>query len=979
MTDKEMETTAQRRPRRRFYGGLAKGTVTALLIVSVAVFCTVFGILVRLLNVGITDEDLSAEQKYTETPRCIYSVIDDMRRLAARLNESRRYEQGGTVDRELTIDIVRLAEHPSPREDQENMNPETSYKLGQLMDLEDGGTSLSELSGKYEYEEYDAEYEAYAGWYYSRLSEDYLEDGGGTYDSEEILAAIKEAEAGTYRAPETGAKTAGREASAADATEDSAELSADETDSKMPVVLSEEEIALIQEFHEISGKSISEFSDRFIYLFVNGREIEKKQLQTLSGGTLAEYALKNSDDPDVSLQELYAELESASWTVRNYVPASAAMESLNAGNSNIRYYMKDGQGNVYTNLDMTEEELRALPYEDWGVFYSRKDGEVTEWLAEEGNVSRDFRAEFETSALIDSTETVYIALDTAFPVHDALYEDAKTYDTYAPGFLSFAILAVGSAVCFLFLLVLATLQAGRDPQDRAVRLYRFDRMPAEVEIALALLCGTGAVLLIIGATAAIVESTTVLSSMGMIGVCAAAAMAGAAVILGFYFSLVRRLKAGNLWKNSLIHSIVEVCRSVYAARSTSARLIVSMCALVFLHIFFIIVFWWPGIFVCILIDAVVLLYMIREAAGRQTVIEGLRQIGAGDLEYKVNTSALLGSNRELAEMVNSMGEGLQSAVAEKMKSERLKADLITNVSHDIKTPLTSIINYVDLLKRENIEDPKLRGYIDILDAKSQRLKQLTEDLVEASKISSGNINLEFITLNLNELIQQMNGEFDERFENRKLTLVCSLYKGSLKIYADSRRIWRVLENLYGNVVKYAMPGTRVYIESLKRDGKVLFTMKNVSEHPLNINAEELTERFIRGDVSRSTEGSGLGLSIAQNLTKLQHGTFQIYLDGDLFKVTVAFDEAGEPKEKRRETFEDGGQPQDGPADGKKKTAWASSVFPHKSPAAEEAKRFPVSPFREEEPGWETLNAAPEDWKATVEEVEERPEDDKDFR
>ena len=237
----------------------------------------------------------------------------------------------------------------------------------------------------------------------------------------------------------------------------------------------------------------------------------------------------------------------------------------------------------------------------------------------------------------------------------------------------------------------------------------------------------------------------------------------------------------------------------------------------------------------------------------------------------------------------------EAAVQEQMKSERLKADLITNVSHDIKTPLTSIINYVDLLKRENIENEKAKDYIRVLDEKSQRLKQLTEDLVEASKISSGNIKLEFMNLNLNELVQQVNGEFAERFEGRNLDLICILQPEPLLIRADSRRIWRVLENLYVNVCKYAMPGTRVYVDAIKKDGKIQLSIKNISENPLNFQADELTERFIRGDVSRSTEGSGLGLSIAKNLTVLQHGSFNIYLDGDLFKVTIMFDEAVKEK------------------------------------------------------------------------------------
>ena len=221
----------------------------------------------------------------------------------------------------------------------------------------------------------------------------------------------------------------------------------------------------------------------------------------------------------------------------------------------------------------------------------------------------------------------------------------------------------------------------------------------------------------------------------------------------------------------------------------------------------------------------------------------------------------------------------------------MKADLITNVSHDIKTPLTSIINYVDLLKRENIQDEKVKGYIKVLDEKSQRLKHLTVDLVEASKISSGNVVYEMKNINFPELINQAVAEFSDKFEEKGLNVVAELECDNPIVVADSRHMWRIIENLLNNVCKYAMPQTRIYI-NLKTEeiAKVLYTwvsIKNISAQALNINANELTERFIRGDVSRSSEGSGLGLSIAKSLTEGQNGKFNIYLDGDLFKVTVA--------------------------------------------------------------------------------------------
>ena len=210
------------------------------------------------------------------------------------------------------------------------------------------------------------------------------------------------------------------------------------------------------------------------------------------------------------------------------------------------------------------------------------------------------------------------------------------------------------------------------------------------------------------------------------------------------------------------------------------------------------------------------------------------------------------------------------------------------MSHDLKTPLTSIINYVDLIKREKIQNEKVQSYLEVLEQKSQRLKTLTEDLVEASKASSGNLKLEISDIDFVELVQQTNGEFNEKFAQRHLELISRLPEQPVLIEADGRRLWRVLENLYNNAFKYAMEHSRIYVDMVLEDEMVVFTIKNISQHPLNISSEELTERFVRGDSSRATEGSGLGLSIAQSLTQLQKGVFQIVIDGDLFKVYVKF-------------------------------------------------------------------------------------------
>jgi signal transduction histidine kinase len=286
-------------------------------------------------------------------------------------------------------------------------------------------------------------------------------------------------------------------------------------------------------------------------------------------------------------------------------------------------------------------------------------------------------------------------------------------------------------------------------------------------------------------------------------------------------------------------------------------------------------------------------FLTRKQREQRQIQRAIEAIAAGALDTKLEVEQFHGQQRELAEAVNNIGAGMSEAVAERIRNERMKADLITNVSHDIKTPLTSIVNYVDLLKRENLENENARNYIRILDEKSQRLKQLTEDLVEASKISSGNIRLDMQRIDFVELLYQIGGEFNERFEQRELTIVTKLPHAPVMVYADGRQMYRAIENLYTNAAKYALEKTRVYVELTTADAKAVFTIRNISKNPLSgtlaDGGNELTERFVRGESSRTTEGSGLGLSIAKNLTQLMGGTFAIQAEDDLFIVTISFD------------------------------------------------------------------------------------------
>lgn len=273
------------------------------------------------------------------------------------------------------------------------------------------------------------------------------------------------------------------------------------------------------------------------------------------------------------------------------------------------------------------------------------------------------------------------------------------------------------------------------------------------------------------------------------------------------------------------------------------------------------------------VNLVVLALLVTDGMQRQKLLTAIQEINSEEGNTRISESGLFAINRQMAAAVNDLGDGLRHALQEQMKSERMKADLITNVSHDLKTPLTSIINYVDLLKREELHNEKANKYLEVLDQKSQRLKQLTEDLVEASRASSGNVVLDIRRIDVKELLMQTSGEFVERFEARGLQLVENFPQNPQYVDADGRRLWRIIENLFRNVEKYAMPHTRVYLDLINDGDRVAFSLKNISENPLNISPEELTERFTRGDESRSTEGSGLGLSIAQRSDGNPAGNF----------------------------------------------------------------------------------------------------------
>ena len=360
-------------------------------------------------------------------------------------------------------------------------------------------------------------------------------------------------------------------------------------------------------------------------------------------------------------------------------------------------------------------------------------------------------------------------------------------------------------------------------------------------------------------------------------------------------TIIKRIKAKEFWHTFTIYRIYRWLKNKFRKtfRDDENNKIKTNRKIILLYILFIIVSYilsGAGSFLSVILLLafwIWVLYKLLEYNKKMNKIQtALQEIYEGKSDVHLNEEELTGVLKSMAKYINDIAGGFSNAIEQSLKSERLKTELITNVSHDIKTPLTSIINYVDLLKKEDINNATIEQYIAILDKKSQRLKKLIEDLVEASKVSSGNVKLNLETINLKELINQAIGEFEDKFKEKELKIDLDITNEDVKIQADNRYMYRIIDNLFSNISKYAMQNTRVYINLQKTQKEIKLEIKNISATKLNISAEELMQRFVRGDKSRYTEGSGLGLSIAESLTEIQGGIFKISIDGDLFKVTL---------------------------------------------------------------------------------------------
>lgn len=585
----------------------------------------------------------------------------------------------------------------------------------------------------------------------------------------------------------------------------------------------------------------------------------------------------------------------------------AAKAALDISSTNFRYTVRDNKTgelllssageNSLNNVDYVGSSLRSLYPTGRDYAYSQFDEDqvLTIFYDDSGNILYQVQGRADGPYTPDEVNkyAVEYGCDKSFAVRDGFY--AARYGVSSQADPVWFYLTVALTVLCLLGTVLLLCCAGRRRGAEGFVLNWSDKIPYDLY-----LCIMGCIItpLLVGGVEAATEVFFYESSYYQALFALAAGAFALAFALGeaYLMSTATRCKTRTLFRNTIVWKLCKLIGRCFRAMGRGLYHIFGRWQLthrvVVLFLLYLVgtAITTPTILLILPYQAAVLYGLCRWTEGWQTIRQGTAAIVGGKPDAVIDTHDMdryiCRELRAHAGQLNDLGSAINSAVEERLKSERMKAELITNVSHDLKTPLTSIINYVDLLKKEDIQEEKAKEYIEVLDRKSQRLKKLTEDLVEASKASTGSIAISKERLGLVQLVEQALGEHSERFAAAGLTVVSNLPPEEVTVSADGRHLWRVLDNLLGNCRKYAMPGTRVYIDLTQWEGSAVLSVKNISAQQLNIPPEQLMERFVRGDESRATEGSGLGLSIARSLTELQGGTFRLEVDGDLFKAVV---------------------------------------------------------------------------------------------
>ena len=568
--------------------------------------------------------------------------------------------------------------------------------------------------------------------------------------------------------------------------------------------------------------------------------------------------------------------------------SSAVYREMSHVYDSYHYYAENGQTEVLAKYDdwypaddrstnvrfSIEDEAGAILFDN----HRTGDIPVTGWWGEMAQDGVVFRS--------------YIAAD--YPAQDSVYWALRIYDVMAEFAPNAAVIVTVCALAEMFFLVFLARAAGRRAgREEAVAGWQ-EKIPFDLYAAVVL----GGSAMLVAAAASGTENTFQGFEPIMIAVVLACCAAAYALFLAFWMTICARVKLGRWWENTVCCWLLRLCRRVLR---WCWRVLCRAWGALAGFVRGIPLVWRTAVGCCVIgvllfalesnhADGLLLMLIALLSVAACLLSMQLRRLqkggealAAGDLTSQVDTSHMYFDLKRHGENLNAISRGMSIAVEQKLKSERLKTELITNVSHDIKTPLTSIVNYVDLLQREHTPEQE-REYLAVLDRQAHKLKKLTVDLVEMSKASTGNIPCHIARRSVRELIDQTVGEYAEKLSAARLEPVVTLPDEELYCLCDGALMWRVLDNLLSNACKYACAGTRLYIAARREGETVAFSFKNISRDALNIDPDELMERFVRGDSSRTTEGSGLGLNIAKSLVELQKGTFSIAIDGDLFKV-----------------------------------------------------------------------------------------------
>ncbi len=646
---------------------------------------------------------------------------------------------------------------------------------------------------------------------------------------------------------------------------------------------------------------------------VDTLEKDADELETIlpvSGVSLKD-ATAVSSNPGAVLAELYRALSETSQDVagryERYQQETEGERSSLAP-SNVAYYVENtATRQYYTNLPATSRQAAVAAVNENDSLTYLFDGErrfnimVADPEHELGELCSEY---FMQESFLGNGEKVVIAADLSFPVGDKIGRAYSRYLQRVPIFYLTVFAIALLSILLLILLFISINANGRFFRGDKVHLMPFDQVPTEIAAGI---CVIGMIFWWMLGNRLIAAWRLSPKRFAAVTFVHAAVLYEIALLA--LHSLLRRIYGGNFWENSVVYYVVMGARAVYSARRSSRRILIVYVGFIVLNLLALVIGGVPGFTMALVMDLTALLYIMRDTVGNQNIREGLKQLSKGKLDYRINTGVLTGESRETGLAVNEMGEGLEKAVESMLASERLKAELITNVSHDLKTPLTSIVSYVDLLKRRNIEDEQAREYIEVLDSKTQRLRQLTEDLVEVSKISSGNIELHPDRIELRQFIAQAGGEFEDRLAERGITISYELGSEPVIIFADGARLWRIFENLLNNVYKYGKADTPISItltcedrpENEGPDGaegvrSAVMIFRNLSERRITASASQLKERFGRGDESRRTEGFGLGLSIADSLAQAMGGSFDVTVDETTFTAWLCFPVCSERQE-----------------------------------------------------------------------------------